>query len=110
MYRRHTKLITPSDYDYSPYFEIIKYPILDLDDLALYRKLPWDSTGVHTSGIGDGIVVDKSNMNLVDTGFTVADDTAADYHKSDIDKPGASSGDDVESVDTEQDLKQLQNN
>lgn len=110
MYRRHTKLITPSDYDYSPYFEIIKYPILDLDDLALYRKLPWDRTGVHTSDIGDGFVVDKSNMNLVDTGYTVPDDTAADHHKSGSEKPGASSGDDVKPVDTEQDLKQLQNN
>jgi hypothetical protein len=101
MYRRHTKLITPSDYDYSPYFEIIKYPILDLDDLALYRKLPWDSTGVHTSDIGDGIVVDKANMNLVDTGYTESDDQADDHPES--------SPDDGEAVDLNQNLKQQQN-
>jgi len=28
-YRRNPKLCTPSDFDYSPYFEIIKYPLLD---------------------------------------------------------------------------------
>jgi hypothetical protein len=110
MYRRHTRLITPSDYDYSPYFEIIKYPILDLDDLALYRKLPWDRTGVHTSDIGDGIIVEKSNMNLVDTGYTESDDAVVEIHNSGNDNPGASSDDDDETVKTLQDLKEQQNN
>jgi hypothetical protein len=109
MYRRNTKLITPSDYDYSPYFEIIKYPILDLDDLALYRKLPWDSTGVHCSDIGDGIVVDKSNMNLVETAYTETDAVAADNKDTGTSKSEASSGDDGEPVDKEKNLKQQQN-
>ena len=30
LFRRNPKLCTPSDFDYSPYFEIIKYPFLDL--------------------------------------------------------------------------------
>ena len=46
MYKRNTKLITPKDFDYSPYFDVIKYPILDFDELAIYRKMPWDSEGV----------------------------------------------------------------
>ncbi|MET0050390.1 MAG: YiiX/YebB-like N1pC/P60 family cysteine hydrolase [Candidatus Thiodiazotropha sp.] len=39
--KRNPRLITPKDFDYSPYFDIIKYPFLGLDDLAVYRRLPW---------------------------------------------------------------------
>jgi hypothetical protein len=42
---RNTKLVTPRDFDYSPYFEIVKYPMLGLDELAIYRRLPWDEGG-----------------------------------------------------------------
>lgn len=45
-YKRNTRLFTPRDFDYSPYFDIIKYPILGLDDVALYRQLPWNQGGV----------------------------------------------------------------
>ncbi len=41
LFRRNPKLCTPSDFDYSPYFEIIKYPFLDLSKHASYRLLPW---------------------------------------------------------------------
>lgn len=47
LYTRNHKLYTPRDFDTSPYFDIIKYPILtSADDLALYRQLPWDQDGV----------------------------------------------------------------
>ena len=46
MYKRNFRLYTPPDFDYSPYFEIIKYPLLGLNDLAVYRQLPWDQDGV----------------------------------------------------------------
>lgn len=46
LYKRNTRLYVPRDFDTSPYFEIIKYPILGLDDLAVYRQLPWDTEGV----------------------------------------------------------------
>ena len=46
LYKRNTRLYTPKDFDYSPYFEIIKYPILGFNDLAVYRTLPWDQDGV----------------------------------------------------------------
>jgi hypothetical protein len=39
--------------------------MLDLDDLAVYRKLPWDSSGVHCNDIGDCFILDKSNIELV---------------------------------------------
>lgn len=43
---RNLRLITPRDFDYSPYFEIIKYPLLGKDDLGFYRRLPWDESGI----------------------------------------------------------------
>lgn len=38
---RNPGLYTPRDFDYSPYFEIIKYPFIEFDNQAAYRKLPW---------------------------------------------------------------------
>ena len=40
-YQRNPRLMSPKDFDSSPYFDIIKYPFLGLDDLGIYRKLPW---------------------------------------------------------------------
>jgi len=45
LYRRNSKLFTPRDFDYSPYFDIVKYPYLGLHEVGLYRRLPWDETG-----------------------------------------------------------------
>ncbi len=43
---RNPHLITPKDFDYSPYFEIIKYPLFDPNEpLPYYRRLPWASEG-----------------------------------------------------------------
>ncbi len=69
MFQRNTKLITPSDFDHSPYFDVIKYPLLDFDDLAVYRKLPWDRSGVHSGDVIDGVVLDKEALDLVNTGI-----------------------------------------
>jgi hypothetical protein len=44
IYRRNPKLCTPSDFDYSPYFDIIKYPFTNFaESEPHYRKLPWVS-------------------------------------------------------------------
>jgi hypothetical protein len=43
---RNPKLFTPRDFDYSPYFEIIKYPFIEFADYAMYRKLPWNREGL----------------------------------------------------------------
>jgi hypothetical protein len=45
MFRRNPKLCTPSDFDYSPYFEIIKYPFVDFHYHDDYHLLPWHGTG-----------------------------------------------------------------
>jgi hypothetical protein len=41
--RRNPLLFTPSDFDYSPYFQIIKYPILGATNH--YRDLHWEEKG-----------------------------------------------------------------
>ena len=45
LYQRNPKLCTPSDFDYSPYFQIIKYPFLDYTHHSDYKLLPWNGHG-----------------------------------------------------------------
>lgn len=40
--QRIPRLCTPSDFDYSPFFEIIKYPIIEISEGTPYRNLPWN--------------------------------------------------------------------
>jgi hypothetical protein len=44
--QRHSRLYTPSDFDYSPYFDIIKYPFFSLSEKAPYHHLPWKEGAV----------------------------------------------------------------
>lgn len=44
--RRNPKLYSPRDFDYSPYFDIIKYPFIEHADYAAYRRLPWNRDGL----------------------------------------------------------------
>lgn len=50
LFHRNPRLYTPRDFDYSPYFEIIKYPFVGFDDQPAYRKLPWNKEGVVIRG------------------------------------------------------------
>jgi hypothetical protein len=43
---RNPRLFTPRDFDYSPYFEIIKYPFIQVVEKGFYRQLPWNKEGV----------------------------------------------------------------
>lgn len=63
--RSNSKLITPRDFDHSPYFDVIKYPLLDFDELGIYRKLPWDQTSVHCATIGDCFYSSPDQVELV---------------------------------------------
>jgi permuted papain-like amidase YaeF/Yiix C92 family enzyme len=56
LYKRNPRLFTPRDFDYSPYFDIIKYPYFGLDDVAAYRALPWDTEGMVCNAYGDCFV------------------------------------------------------
>ncbi len=47
MFERNPYLFAPRDFDYSPYFEIIKYPLFNPDEpLPYYRRLPWSRSGL----------------------------------------------------------------
>jgi len=49
---RNPKLFTPSDFDYSPFFSIIKYPIFTFIGAGPYQQLPWnDELMSHDDGI-----------------------------------------------------------
>jgi hypothetical protein len=53
LYQRNPRLYTPRDFDYSPYFDIIKYPLFGLNDLAIYRQLPWDDADIVCNDLND---------------------------------------------------------
>lgn len=42
VFQRNPHLFTPKDFDFSPYFAIIKYPLFNPDEpLPYYRRMPW---------------------------------------------------------------------
>lgn len=41
-HKRHFRLFVPSDFDYSPSFQILKFPTWPLLDKGEYRNLPWE--------------------------------------------------------------------
>ncbi len=43
---RNFKLYTPKDFDYSPYFDIIKFPFLEIANNPAYHSLPWNKSGL----------------------------------------------------------------
>jgi hypothetical protein len=56
MIPRNTRLFTPRDFDYSPYFDIIKCPHQDFSKQSSYRELPWDNKGRVCNDDGDCFV------------------------------------------------------
>jgi len=50
---RNTRLYTPADFDYSPYFDIEKYPFMGTSNSTPYRDLPWNQDGVVGHGDKD---------------------------------------------------------
>ena len=48
-YERNFRLFTPADFDYSPYFDVIKYPAWTANCEPVYRTLPWsEASSVQT--------------------------------------------------------------
>ena len=46
-FKRNPRLFAPRDFDYSPYFSIIKYPFLGINDVGLYHRLPWSEEDIY---------------------------------------------------------------
>lgn len=57
--QRNPRLYTPSDFDYSPYFEIIKYPFSGITESGMYRSLPWSESDAYSND--DGVVQPSAN-------------------------------------------------
>ncbi|NOZ10473.1 MAG: hypothetical protein GXP09_05485 [Gammaproteobacteria bacterium] len=43
---RNSRLFTPQDFDFSPYFEVLKFPFHNIHDLAAYHLLPWAENSI----------------------------------------------------------------
>lgn len=82
LYKRNTRLYVPRDFDTSPYFDIIKYPLLGLNDLAVYRQLPWDTEGVVCNGENECFIPGEDGMVPVRVG-----EAAADKEQAEADTP-----------------------
>ena len=50
--RRNPKLYAPSDFDYSPYFDIIKSPMMPVTGFSAYRNLPWQDAVISNDDRG----------------------------------------------------------
>lgn len=64
-FKLNTRLLTPKDFDLSPYFEIIKYPILGQDGLAVYRQLPWSEEGLVCNDENDCFIPQREENSAV---------------------------------------------
>lgn len=54
VFHRNPYLYSPKDFDYSPYFSIIKYPLFNPEEpLPYYRRMPWTKTDLvhHDHGV-----------------------------------------------------------
>ena len=62
LFQRNPKLCTPRDFDYSPYFRIIKYPFIDYTHHSDYRLLPWHGHGA-LQGKEAGMYMSQSQVD-----------------------------------------------
>ena len=58
LFARNHRIFTPRDFDYSPYFEIIKYPFVSFTE-GPYRYLPWNRQGLYSP---DGLNIHDPNL------------------------------------------------
>ena len=61
---RNPRLFTPSDFDFSPFFEIIKYPFFSLSEDGMYRSLPWANDLISNDEDGIAGLTDEAQILL----------------------------------------------
>lgn len=67
-FRKNPKLCTPSDFDYSPYFDIIKYPFSHhQSSVPHYRAMPWSNENELSAGESETYLADNVEHNQKDT-------------------------------------------
>lgn len=88
---RNLRLLIPRDFDYSPYFDVIKYPVMAFDDLAIYHRMPWDPDTVYADAPGEEVVVPTNDADTTDA-------TRLSAYGEEADSVGTESTDSIESV------------
>ncbi len=85
---RNPRLTTPSDFDYSPYFDIIKYSFFTLEEHSIYRNLPWNEEGLLSNDGGRIQVTEKviKEIKAKVREDNEQDETPADTNTDDDDK------------------------
>lgn len=63
LFARSPRLFTPSDFDYSPYFDIIKFPFIPFTE-SPYRNLPWNREG-YVSYDGKNLVHPEQELQKI---------------------------------------------
>jgi len=66
LFKRNTRLFTPRDFDYSPYFDIIKYPYFSFSEIAAYRSLPWNTQNIICNERGDYLLPAEQFDDLIE--------------------------------------------
>jgi len=92
MFRRNPKLCTPSDFDYSPYFKIIKYPFVDIHYHDDHHLLPWHGSSELDEEENELYMDAESHPSPEDVEEAISQAVAISEDKS-------AEGDDVESED-----------
>ncbi|MCW9023047.1 MAG: YiiX/YebB-like N1pC/P60 family cysteine hydrolase [Gammaproteobacteria bacterium] len=82
LYQRNPRLTTPKDFDFSPYFEIVKYPFFNLDDLSLYQHLPWANVDLYCNNPDECYTTDIINNTEVKTDAGNMTDISAATNKN----------------------------
>ena len=78
LYQRNPRLLTPRDFDFSPYFDIVKYPFFNLDDLSLYRHLPWASSDLYCNNPDDCYTTLPTIADATDSAGNSSDKSRSD--------------------------------
>lgn len=87
VFHRNPYLFTPKDFDYSPYFEIIKYPLFNPDEpLPYYRRLPWNKTGLLHQDYGVLTQTEKKGKAKESSDSKSSPDSSPKTKESDKDK------------------------
>lgn len=64
-HKRHFRLFVPCDFDYSPSFEILKFPTWSLNNKGEYRNLPWqEEEEEETEQTDTDTTIKKAKINI----------------------------------------------
>ena len=74
---RNPKLFIPADFDYSPYFKIIKFPKFHAYETPVYHHLPWNEEYMSNDDLG----ISENIHNLNKSTSKMDGTTKNDYHK-----------------------------